>query len=499
MHVVNYDAPGRIISQYLLSDAFIVGIKGPIGSGKSVASVIKLICNFKNQERSPDGWRRRRSLIVRNTYPELKTTTMNTFYAWIPKELKGDAGYTRDTGPPTHRYVSHNTKEDWEIIFLAIDRPDDIKKVLSLEISDCWVNEARELPKAVIDAITGRLGRYPRREGSTTCTNPQMLLDTNPPDSDHWWYALAERDLSTEKNRNLIRQMDDLQESLRHPNAQGERVLGPSQKLFEFFSQPSGMSREAENVPNLPPGYYQKCMAGKDEQWINVYVHGLYGFVMDGRPVYPEYRDDLHSRDLSPLDHLPIYIGCDWGLTPAATCGQIMPNGQWRILSEVATEDMGIVRFAEELKRHINLLYSNLKIARIVGDPSGGIRGSDERTVFDIMKSAGFNVEPAPGHNDSLLRRESMVRPMTRIIDGEPGFLVNKRCNHLRKGLSGGFKYSRVKIVGDERYRDAPDKNIYSHVCEAAEYMLLGGGGGADVLGQKRNARNPQLCLGKIW
>jgi hypothetical protein len=37
-------------------------------------------------------------------------------------------------GPPTHRIV---TKEiDWEVLFLALDQPKDVAKLLSLELSD---------------------------------------------------------------------------------------------------------------------------------------------------------------------------------------------------------------------------------------------------------------------------------------------------------------------------------------------------------------------------
>ena len=48
--------------------------------------------------------------------------------------------------------------------------------------------------------------------------------------------------------------------------------------------------------------------------------------------------------------------------------------------------------------------------------------------------------------------------------------------------MNGGFKYRRIKVGGDERYADTPDKSIYSHVVEAAEYALVGSGVGYQVL-----------------
>ncbi len=50
---------------------------------------------------------------------------------------------------------------DMEVLFRALDRPDDAKKVLSLELTGAWVNEAREVPKGIIDALGDRTGRYP--------------------------------------------------------------------------------------------------------------------------------------------------------------------------------------------------------------------------------------------------------------------------------------------------------------------------------------------------
>ena len=52
----------------------------------------------------------------------------------------------------------------------------------------------------------------------------------------------------------------------------------------------------------------------------------------------------------------------------------------------------------------------------------------------------------------------------------------------IRKGLMGGFAYRRLKLAGSERYTDQPDKNVYSHPVEAAEYALMGGGEGRDAL-----------------
>lgn len=476
---LHYYPPGPVAKAFIKSDAFVCAIRGPIGSGKSTACVMKLIRNLKKQKRQRDGWVRRRTAIIRNTYPELRTTTIKTWWQWVPPHQ----GHWRDAGPPSHRIIDETNKVDWEVIFVALDRPDDVRKLLSLELSDAWINEAREVPKAVLDGLTGRVGRFPRREEGG-CTDPQILMDTNPPDTDHWWYKQAE-----EPSPEMVEATAELEDKL---HAMG--ALRPDQRLYEWFSQPGGEAPDAENSDNLPPGYYLKAKAGKDADWIRVYVNGEYGYVQDGKPVYHEFRDGIHVRTFEATPRLGLHIGMDWGLTPAASFGQIMPNGQWRVRSELATEDMGVVRFAELVKEHLALRYGGFKIASITGDPAGGIRGADERTCFDIVKAAGLEARPAHT-NDPVVRREAFAAPMRRMVDGEPGLLVHPDCRYLRKGLAGAYNYKRVMVSGDAKYRDTPDKNIYSHICEAAEYMFMGAGEGKAIVRREQTTPRSSFAV----
>ena len=37
----------------------------------------------------------------------------------------------------------------------------------------------------------------------------------------------------------------------------------------------------------------------------------------------------------------------------------------------------------------------------------------------------------------------------------------------------GGYKFVRVQVVGDERFKEYPDKNQYSHVHDALQYAAM--------------------------
>lgn len=272
---IAYRPPGPVAKAFLESGAFVRGIRGPFGSGKSTCCAVDIIDRAVTQQ-PHNGKRRSRFAIVRQTYPELKTTTIKTWHEIVPPQM----GHWVETGPPTHHLQSDDF--DCEVMFLALDSPADVKKLLSMDLTGAWVNEAREVPKAVIDGLTARVGRHPS-EAQGGCSWAGVTMDTNSPDSDHWWYVLAEKDTSTEFGRQMLESTLKAEEELR---AMG--LLAQDQPLYEFFSQPSGRSPQAENVENLRPGYYILLMAGKTEDWIKVYVDGEYGFVADGKPVYPE-------------------------------------------------------------------------------------------------------------------------------------------------------------------------------------------------------------------
>lgn len=433
---INYKPTGPVSRAFLWDDSFFRGIMGPFGSGKSTVCIMDMLRRSSQQAIGADGKRRSRWAVVRNTYPELRTTTIKSWHQWVPPQI----GRWVDTGPPTHHIQEGEL--DMEVIFVSLDRPDDVAKLLGMELTGAWIDEAREVPKAVVDGLTGRVGRYPSKMMGG-CTWSGIIASTNPPDNDHWWYKLAEEV---------------------HPEG------------WRFFRQPSGMASDAENRDNLPPNYYERQIAGKDEDWVKVYVHGDYGFVRDGKPVYPEYKDGIHCKEFDLLPAVPIHIGIDFGLTPAAVFAQKTAMGQWRWHSELVTEDMGAVRFAQLVSQHMQTVYAGFPIGSITGDPAGDIRAqTDEITPFQILRANGVMANPA-ATNDFIKRRESVAVALSRLIDGHAGLVIHPQCKTLRKGMAGGYNYKRLQVTGQEKYRDVPDKGKYSHVCEAGQYLMVGGG-----------------------
>lgn len=437
---VTFKPAGPVLSQFMADESFVRGIMGPLGSSKSSTCVVEVLRRAAMQTHSPDGLRKTRWGIIRNSYPELKTTTLKTWFEWCPQEY----GKVNMDSPIIHHVRVGDL--DMEVLFLALDRPEDAKKLLSLELTGAFLNEAREIDKGILDALTGRVGRYPsRNQGGATWSG--IIMDTNPPDDQSWWYHAAE-------------------------------VETP--KGWKFFRQPSGDSPQAENIENLPKDYYERIKAGKDDDWIKVYVRGEYGFVTEGKPVYPMFRDRIHVAvsPIIPAKGIPLILGVDFGLTPAAVIAQKLADGRWLIIDELISTDCGNIRFAETLAKYIATTYPDHHIELAIGDPAGNKRAdSDERTSFEIMKEyTGWKCwRPAPT-NDWTPRREVVIAALNRLVDGNPGLLISPKCATLRKAFSGGYHFKFIKTGNGTQLHESPNKNQYSHVSEALQYLLLGGG-----------------------
>jgi hypothetical protein len=446
------------IQRFLDSDAFFRGLMGPFGSGKSSACVMEIAQRGIAQPPCIDGVRRSRWGVVRNTNKQLEDTTERTFLQWFPPITFGD------WVPSKHNYTIRSLKGEGddrgaeiEVMFRALDRPDQISDLLSMELTGAWVNEAREIPWPVIDAIQGRLGRYPKQDQVCTPFWYGMWADTNPPDADSDWFRFFEETDHSEAVEALAAVIPGI----------------TVENYRQIFKQPSGLSPNAENLANLPEGYYHKMAIGKSPEWVRVYIHGEYGFVMDGKAVWPEYSDELHCPSdpkfyPKPFPGLPIVRGWDSsGLTPACVFTQVTPRGQWIVFDEVVTTRMGATAIGEAVLDHCARNYRGFEFED-VGDPAGQqVSPTDMRTYFQVLHGLGIPIEPAIQTLE--IRLESVRKPLRTLVDGRPQFVLHPRCKTLRRGLMGGYHFRRMRLAA-ERYTSTPEKNQFSHVADALGY-----------------------------
>ena len=460
-----------VLNAFMGANNRVDAIMGPLGSGKTYGAIQRLLRHMCEQAPNPVGERPTRFYAVRNTYPDLMSTTVKDFLAVFRGMGVMKLGSLE---PPTFHAkfrIEDGTVVKSEVIFLSLDREDDVRKLRGSQATGFWLNEMKELVKPVIDMADLRHGRYPSMaDGGVRPTWHGMIGDTNAPDEDHWYFKLAEE--TCPEGWNFFRQPGGVYADGKSPDG---RVIWK-------------VNHEAENAENLPESYYERGMQAKHDDWIAVMLSNEYGFVIDGKPVHPEYRDSVHCRP-EPIPYekgYPIVLGFDFGRTPACALLQyIEAAGRWQQIDEFVTQDMSAALFAPEVKRYIDRKYPGADVEGW-GDPAGDSAGQTvETTPIRILIANGIPYRPCHS-NQPTLRRAALANPLTRIcMDGQPGFILGSNCKMTRKGLMGGFCYRRMKLAGSERYTEEPDKNIYSHPVEALEYALLGAGEGRAALRMK--------------
>lgn len=484
----------------VMDDAFVTGIVGPVGSGKSVGGCSWCMKIAMEQEPDERNIRPTRIGIIRNTSPELRATTIKT---WLEQFPEGKGKRIVYSSPITYRYQSPPQKNgnpgiDAEFIFVGLDKPKDVRRLLSLELTAAWVNEAREIPRAIIDALVDRIGRYPPVE-RVPATRAAIFMDTNPCDDDHWWYEAFEtnppegsvmlpdgRELTLSWNIHhqpaAVLELEQLDEhKYRCIEAGYPKYIYKREQVIEAAGRVWGINPKAENLANLRPGYYHQQLKGKKLQHIQAYQQGKYVYVQDGRPVVPEYAPELHGSTFPILEDEPYILGVDIGggtLQPSCAILQKHPQGNWLATSELVCFDLGVARFLDLLKQKLMDEFGSLDRCEAVWlDPASEKRDEVYETkILDYFRVAGFAARGAPTQ-DVRTRIDAISAPCSRMFGQKPGLLVSKaRCPWLHKGLSGAWYYRRKQITGTEMYSDKPEKNEYSHICEALGYGLVGGG-----------------------
>ena len=439
----------EFIKDYLPGELFYDWIVGPVGSGKTTGIFMKLVTMAKLQAPGPDGIRRTRAVVVRNTGNQLTDTTLSSWNYWFKH---GQAGIWEET---KKKFTLRFDDVECEVLFRPLDRPEDVARVLSLEVTFAIIDEFVEIPRQIVDALSARCGRYPSAVMGG-CTNWGMWGSSNPSTEDNWWF-------------------DYLHDASVHVQP-GEASDG-AVKNARYFLQPSGFSPEAENLANLPgnAAYYTNQAKGKTDAWIKQFLCAEWGFSIAGKPVVPTFKSDLHlsKARLEFNEHLPLIGGFDPGVRNSAMIfGQEDIDGRLLVLGEIVAQGYGAERFDNELlrpylRRNFPMLDPDEFI--IAPDPAAGNRTpGDERTVVDVLKKRyRVSIEQ---NNRLPLRLDAIEHFTTRLVLGKSAiFIDEKMCPTLSRALKGGWRYALDK--NEMVKNNEPEKNAYSHPGDAFGYL----------------------------
>ena len=446
-------------------NSFVRLLFGPVGCGKSVACCEEPLIRGIQQEPGNDGIRRTRGAVIRNTYPELKSTTIKTWLSWYPEEKFGKIKWDS----PINQLIKFNDVEI-EVFFIPLDSEEDIKKLMSLELTWAYINELQFIHKKIFKTCQQRVNRYPSKKDGAPITWTGIIADTNPPDNDHWIYKSFEEKIPS--NHKIFKYKSPLIKVSEAPKDGTPNAISLSGGIY--IPNPHADYIKIQNDPN----YWMNLVPGSTDEEIRVNLIGEYGSIVSGKAVHNTYNDTIHysGKVLLANPQVELGLGWDFGLTPACAILQLTPHGQLQVIDELWSEDMDLRDFASNVViPHLARVYPFWRENYIsVHDPSGSVgMQTDGKACEDILDELEIKSFSASKNNNPTARRDGLKFFLGRMTGGQPAFLLSNKCPMIRKGLMGHFQYSRINAGGGDRYHEKPLKNIYSHICEGLEYIAM--------------------------
>ncbi len=443
-------------------------VLGPVGSGKSTMCCIEAFTRSLEMPICIDGIRKARWAIIRNTYPQLKSTTIKTWLMWFPTRQWGRLRQDMPMQQVMDFKSDDGVMNHFEFVFLALDGPGDIDKVGSLELTGIYVNELRAIPAEVWDKCLERIGRYPAKmdvsnEELNRCeliSIPKYAIaDTNYPSEDHWIKKRFFDEIETYSVYKAFEQPPPILE-----DTEGVLTQNPN----------------AENIDNLNGGfsYYWDIINGSAYDSYKVQVLCKFGSTFEGERVYPEYKENLHRCNyvIMPDRNYELCLGWDFGRTPTCIIAQNI-RGQLCILDEIiCVENIGLHAFVESLVLPTlrSSKYSGMKTVSIC-DPAGVRRNdTDENYCIHELNKFGLNASAAIT-NLTKPRLDAVKKQLTSLVNGVPALLLSVNCITIHQGFVGGYCYKMIRAVnGFKRPAPEPDKGSkFSHPQDALQYIAL--------------------------
>lgn len=337
--------------------------------------------------------------------------------------------------------LADGTRVDSEWLLIPLESAEDQRRLLSLQITGAWIEEAREVTHKILQPLLGRIGRYPSMGVKPTWEG--LIMTTNPwPDGSDWAILFE------------------------HETPEG----------YVLFRQPSGLSDRAENVENLPEGYYERLCEGASQEFIDVSVHGFNGSDLSGLAVFRDaFQYGFHTTpQTNVVEGRTFILGLDTDRNPAVLIAQRDAGGALIVHQELFAEGVGLERFFNA--DVTPMMYECFPgSAYVIADPSGVKRDSiSEESQHEAVRRLGYDCVRAPT-NKIEPRLRAIDNLLTSTARGHPAIVISRAgCPMLIRALSSEYRYPR-DTKGE--LTPAPQKkHPWSDLVDALSYLALGFG-----------------------
>lgn len=418
-HIVKFNA-NPIQRQFIESRARADLFSSRMGEGKSAALVWS--CFYHTRHNPGAQW-----YLIRDTWENLRKTTMEEFFKWFPPGIMG-------TWHETHKeFTWAEGITSGKVGFIGMDSPDDASKLMSRSMAGFGMDEPAPaigsvgIDEMIFDIAMTRL----RQDGMKWYA---AKLAENNPDETHWTY---------------------------------KKFVQPGVDGYQIWQPP-----RPENMLNLPAAYYadmRKTLAHRPDL-IRRFVDGEFGFQQNGKAVTPQWNDRIHlTTGLVPVRGREIILLWDFGHNPTCIITQVTPLGHWNILDSAVGEGIGTSELIMDWVKPLLIdRYKNFTL-RHVGDNQGNQR--EQTTILQspvrvIRRELGGDWRSGPIKTAG--RVEPLRAVLTRLTGGRGVVQVDReRATEVWQALRGGWHYNvtRTGITGGE-----PVKDPHSHPGDAMGY-----------------------------
>lgn len=293
-----------------------------------------------------------------------------------------------------------------------------VEKILGMEFSTIYFNEASELDYSSIQIVLSRLAQ--RND-----LIKRVWFDFNPPSKTHWSYWLFIKHLNP---------IDD--EPIDNANEYGYLLMNPK-----------------DNLDNIDPEYLKllEKMPLKDRER---FLEGKFSDSSDGAAYYSFNRDKNTGSIKRSAGS--IHVGVDFNVSPFCACIASYVNGRLEVFDEIYLEVGDTYKFCNEM---IKRGYGG---ALLYPDSTGKNRKTSGKSDFDILKEAGFTIVRTqnPFVNDR-------VNNINRLFSNNEIIIDTKRCKKLIADL--------IKVKWRDNKLDQKTKNengfTNTHPSDALGYL----------------------------
>ena len=438
---------------------------GGFNNGKTYSGCLKaftLLSTFPNY----------RMAIARQTFADLKKTTMQTFFKICPKEIiqrhNEQDGFTE--------FINRSV-----IYWLHLDKVDE-STLRGLEINSALVDQAEETEEKVFDVLDGRIGRWDNAE------IPSQLLDNYPE-----WPTNPKTGKRIAPSYNML---------LCNPDTQFHYIF----RKFHPDSlerRPNFFYCEGEWDPELGSKETYEEALSHDSEWVDKYIRGQWGISsaqihrLDSASLLdysPELMERIERRGnlFRILDHGDASpTSCLW---LAALDGNLIFYREYYVPGQpISYHRRAISELSGTEKYSGN--YADPQIFKKTGQKDGSFW-----TTSDEYMDKGIDGPPLswiPGDNNEfatrnrineLLRAGNIHKHPTTMISPAPGIYFIKKsseysngCYHAIQELQSQRRKSLGYVDGKQIFCDDREESVADHAYDCIRYAVAAHGGGKSL------------------